>query len=411
MNEIELKEICRNVDIFSDDSFVGIKCKNNSIQITFPMGYKIGEENDSIRKNILLLVQALTTFSEETSGEVKKRSKECVNGFPILSYLFIISDYLSNGYYVENEIKYHTSKRGKVNWNKTIRTQKPYPSPKGFVYLDFVVRDNSINQNELITLVHRSCVYLCFCKLGWLYTSYIPEEPQLEFNKELFESIVMSSMGKTFNDKKRELFGHMLNVIREESNDKSHKEFVLGTTRFEYVWEKMIDQMFGIGNKEDYFPHTTWHLANIEKSNSPLEPDTLMIKNGIAYILDAKYYKYGITGNPAHLPATSSIAKQIVYAEYIEANRMKDSDGNILKTYNAFLMPFSKDSILFHSEENYKYIGYADAEWKTNQNDYEKVEAILVDINYLIENCSGKSQKDINILSSLISTSIDRKSD
>jgi hypothetical protein len=142
------------------------------------------------------------------------------------------------------------------------------------------------------------------------------------------------------------LFGHLLNVIDEESNEEVISDFSYGTTRFEYVWEKMIDYVFGISNKEDYFPQSNWHLRNREKQNSVLEPDTIMITDGVAYILDAKYYKYGVFENGS-LPSTSSIAKQIIYAEHIEDNKMTDEYGNVLKTYNAFLLPFSKNSERF----------------------------------------------------------------
>lgn len=402
MKENNLESICKNVDIYSQDSFVGIKCKNDNVEVIFPMGYKIGKGNDEIRRNILSLMQALSEFTDRTDSEWKKESREDTTGFPIYSYLYVIRDYLTNGYYVEKEIKYDVAKRGKINWNRTIKTQKPYSSNNGFIYLDFVVKDNSINQNELITLVHEACVYRCFQKMGWLYTSYLPAKPRLDFDKKLFETVVVQSMSKTFNDKKRELFGHLLKVIKEESNEEIVADFTFGTSRFEYVWENMIDYMFGIENKEDYFPRSNWHLKGTDKENSALEPDTIMIKDGIAYILDAKYYKYGVTNVSGHLPATSSIAKQIIYAEYIEKNKMTDDKGNVLKTYNAFIMPFSKEGKYFKTDKNYKYIGFADAEWKDFENDYEHVEGILLDINYIMDNCSHQSIVDIEELSQLI---------
>ena len=74
--------------------------------------------------------------------------------------------------------------------------------------------------------------------------------------------------------------------------------------------------VFGESNKDIYFPHAKWHIINREKTeSSALEPDTVMKLNGKFYILDAKYYKFGITGLPMHLPATSSIQKQITYGD------------------------------------------------------------------------------------------------
>ena len=402
MNENNLENICRIVDMYSDDPFVGIKCKEDSVEVSFPMGYKLGKGNDNIRRNILSLLQILSEFTERTDSEWSEENRDCTTKFPIYSYLYIIRDYLTNGYYVEKEINYCVAKRGKIHWSRTIKNQKPYPTRNGVVYLDFIVKDSSINQNELITLVYEACVYKCFKKLGWLYTSYLPKKPRLDYDKKMFETIVVRSMNNTFNDKKRELFEHLLKVIKEESNEEIVVNFSYGTSRFEYVWENMIDYMFGIDNKEEYFPHSEWHLKETDKENRALEPDTIMIKDGVAYVLDAKYYKYGITGIPGHLPSTSSIAKQIIYAEYIEQNKKTDVDGNILKTYNAFIMPFSKKENYFKTDKNYMYIGYADAGWKKFQNDYEHVLGILLDINYIMDNCARQSKKDIEELSQLI---------
>ena len=222
MNEINLENICRNVDIYSKDSFVGIKCKEDNIEVIFPMGYRIGKNTDDIRRNILSLIKILSEFTKRTDSEWKRECKEDITKFPIYSYLYVIRDYLTNGYYAEKEIKYNVAKKGKINWNRTIKTQKLYPTENGFIYLDFVVKDNSINQNELITLVHEACVYRCFKKLGWLYTSFLPTRSRLGFDKKLFENVVIQSMAKTFNDKKRELFGHLLNVIKEFFNSHIH---------------------------------------------------------------------------------------------------------------------------------------------------------------------------------------------
>ncbi|SER85570.1 LlaJI family restriction endonuclease [Lachnobacterium bovis] len=402
MDKFNLIDICKNVDLYSEDTFIGVKCENNTINVIFPIGFNIGENNNEVRSNILCLLQTLGKFSQSSNSVLKTPDEKKKKGFPLFSYLYIIKDYLLNGYYVEKEIKYKQAKRGKINWNKTIRTQKPYPVNNSFVYLDFVVKDLSINQNELITLVHQACVYKCFKKLGWLYTSYIPQRPKLKFDQKLFEIVVKQSLNQTFDDKKRMLFNHMLNVIADASEEDDMESFSFGTNRFEYVWENMIDYVFGIDNKEYYFPSSNWHLSGNSKKNSVLEPDTIMMKDGIAFVLDAKYYKYGVTAIPAHLPSTSSIAKQIIYAQYIEKNNMKDKDGNILKTYNAFLMPYSKNGKYFPTTKNYKYIGYADAEWEKFNNNYEHVEGILVDINHLMYSCVRNNREEINQLSDLI---------
>ena len=60
------------------------------------------------------------------------------------------------------------------------------------------------------------------------------------------------------------------------------------------------------------------------------------------------------------------------HAEYIEDNEMTDNDGRKLKTYDAFILPFSKNGKHFKTDKNYKYIGYADADWNDITLTYEE---------------------------------------
>ena len=107
------------------------------------------------------------------------------------------------------------------------------------------------------------------------------------------------------------LFQSMLNII-SQTDDKFGDNFnnAFGVNRFEYVWEGMIDYVFGEENKDEFFPHAKWHIVKdngYTVESSALEPDTIMLQNGKCYILDAKYYNYAISWNPNALPASSSI--------------------------------------------------------------------------------------------------------
>jgi hypothetical protein len=106
-----------------------------------------------------------------------------------------------------------------------------------------------------------------------------------------------------------------------------HRKIVIifGAENFEYVWERMIVKVFGVKNKRDFFPRTYWrHLPKNNTSlheNDTLEPDTIMIMDvrgkRRAFVLDAKYYRFGVMGSPLHLPSSSSLNKQITYGEYV----------------------------------------------------------------------------------------------
>lgn len=75
-------------------------------------------------------------------------------------------------------------------------------------------------------------------------------------------------------------------------------------------------------------------------------PDTVMLYNGKVYILDAKYYRYGNTHKPEHLPDSSSINKQITYGEYIQSMGIENDS-----LFNAFLMPYNSQKNLFETSD------------------------------------------------------------
>lgn len=405
-----LKEKCYINTNKDEDTFVGVQCLDGDIKINFPLGFSLDSTSDStLRKDILLLLNVLRNFTQQQFNSVPKSNFVTKNStFPLFAYLYVLKDYVMRGYYKENIVEYHKSKTGKINWSRTIKTQRPYIQDLNVFYLDFITKKTVVNENELITLIHQYCVYKSFQMLGWLYTNYLPVKPQLKFNQKLFINILKRKLANTFNDADKLLFKNLIVIVNNE-NDYSldNLSFSFGTNRFEYVWEKMIDRVYGETNKTDYFPKTHWHIYDSENlitasENAPLEPDTIMINDNNIFVLDAKYYKYGVTRRSFDLPGTSSISKQITYGEYIFKNKKSNSKT---KVYNAFIMPFNSS---VQSENRIQYIGTATSEWKNNDFDYEKVLGILVDVKYLMQITNSKNYDAINELSNLIEEKISK---
>ena len=400
-----LKDFCM-VSKSENDDFVGLKFIDGQPRITFPRGFRLSNDENQIRKDILRLLATIQRFSGRHEGSTNTSLDGEINlSFPILSYQHIIKDYLAHGYYVERETQYKDGTRGKINWKRTVQKKQPVYNNGNIVYLDFIVKTNKINSNNLITRIHEYCVRESFEKLGWLYLSNdtLPKKTQIRFNKRMFSSVIQDALNNTYNDSKRLLFTSMLNIInsKEESVDSTEKE-AFGVNRFEYIWEKMVDYVFGEDNKDEYFPHATWHIISGNRvTSSALEPDTIMLYKDKVYILDAKYYKYGVTQNPLHLPGSSSIEKQIVYGEYVETFK-NISKGKI---YNAFVMPYDSGD----EHVPYKFVSVGTADWKPYDDmsaNYNYVLGILVDTRYLIEQNSKHNTTEIEILSNLIVSSL-----
>lgn len=200
-----------------------------------------------------------------------------------------------------------------------------------------------------------------------------------------------AKLGSTNDDKKRNLFQAMKDMLKYMDEKTSDRQFYFGTDDFDHVWEKLIDRAFGEKDKDKYFPRSRWLLSHGKyKEKRPLMPDTIMIYNGKYYILDAKCYKYGWTGIPDHLPNGSSINKQITYGEYLE--KYKGVDANSL--FNAFIMPYNMAKNHFKLTSVVGNIGEAVGDWRYNKKYYERIQGIVMDTRYLMYHYSGKPIKE-----------------
>lgn len=381
MKDLSIRDRCSVNQNWSQDTFVGLKCDDGQFSVHFPLGFNISVDDKELRKDIILLLDTIAvTTAKRESYLYKQIKKYTYTMFPIQAYMAVIKDYYERGYYKEREMQYIVSKRGKIDWNRTIKMQNPYVQNNNVFYLDFITKKDQVNENELISLIHEYCVYESFCKIGWLYSANLPQMPRIKFNKKIFKSVLIQKMSKTFNDRNRRLFRDMLAIVEFTGDNNSPRDYKYGTDRFEYVWESLIDKIYGIEDKEKYFPKTSWIIGGKEYENACLEPDTIMLWNGNVYVLDAKYYKYGMTRRPSDLPESTSINKQITYGEYIaEQDKFKAMHGTDYKVYNAFLMPYAG------SCANIENMGLAVSNWKSNKKTYEQIQGILVDVKYLMK--------------------------
>lgn len=387
------------------DLFVGIRFLDGSPQVIFPHGYAIPSDEKECRKDIFRLLGVLQMFSNHEEGENVKNQKKILAKLPISSYQYIIQDFLQNGYYTEKEVRYVRSQRGKISWKRTIQQEDAQIDDGNVIYLNFQVKTNHIKSDNLLTHIHRYCVYQSFFLFGWLYFSsdYLPEKPRITFNKKLFLSVLKQALSNTFNDSKRKLFQSMINILSNNDDEMEIKSLSIGVNRFDPVWEKLIDVVFGEPDKGKYFPHATWHIIKngIVEQSSALEPDTIMKYDGKLYVLDAKYYRYGISDRPNDLPPTSSIQKQITYGKHIAENFNEVEFNHI---YNAFVMPFDSKGA-----DKTKFVSVGTADWEIyskNTPNYAYVLGILLDTRWLITEYSKYNESEIESLARMIEESL-----
>lgn len=416
---VNLNDICTYKSVLNQTDFVGLRYdgEQKKFFIDFPIGYNNESLKDNsisekekdklLRKDILNLLHVLSgSESNNQTSRADFLSKKTENEIPLYAYLHVLNYYLKYGYYRQKEIVYKTQKSGKVAWRKTIKNISPIVSENNIAYLDFIIKKESMTDNELLSRINKYCVYEAFKNIGCLFTSFIPQNPQIKCREKLFISVLKNKIAKTYNDKDRILFLNMLEIINFSSKKHDGKKFFYGTNEFHVIWEKMVDERFGINltkvQRSNYFPHINWKLFSEDNATrTSLIPDTIMIPNAAEnkiFILDSKYYKYSYTKENSDQPLSESVPKQVIYGDKIKLN---NKDKTI---YNAFILP--------HDGSSENSIGFAYADWKSKKeilsSPHNRIQEIFIDTRDLMYNHSKAAEKDLSELAKIIEEGCDQ---
>lgn len=385
----------------TDDSFVGFKIKGNDIHFYYPESYRFDVMSSTMRNDIVDLLKTISIAKTKSNSLSQANNVIGDEGeFALLSYLWVINDFLVNGFYVNREKTFKTNQSGRINWKRTMQTQ-PIVSNGNVIYPNIIVEVKNNTDNILVD-IHKHCVKKSIDFIGWLFnlsSAFIEGKPYNNNIKKLYITTLKKELDSTFDDEKRLRLNHFLSVIMGlDSNDSN--EFSYGVDSYHYIFERMIDSIFGnVKDLRDFNPKAKWQLVknNYKETNSSdLRPDTIIINDSNVFIIDSKFYRFGFTGKEEDLPETTSIQKQITYGDFILRNVTKIDIKNI---YNAFLLPYNKKHNTFYSDQNIQYIGFAKTLWKDNKKDHELVHSFLIDLKHVVRTWNKYShQNDVKFL-------------
>ena len=400
---------------YEEDNFVGLKYKKDQINVFLPVGYNkqvfsTDDELSSEQKIDLLLLLKTVALVKSLNNEKTDFGDNIGNNdeVPYNSFIWIISDYFNNGLYQEIDKKYSQKGHGKINWKKTLNSEH-YFEDDSVTFIN-PYYESSIQRSTLITELNNYCLHISFKYIGFLFEKvFLPEcninEESIKDNIQYYMDVINKELSKSFNDRKKTLLTNMKRILMMNFDDSFEVQPTYGTRRYEYAWEKMVNDT--LGSKIDiskFFPNAYWNIqGKVEEDKSKLRPDSILLNSNKVYILDAKYYKYGITRNISDLPHTDSIQKQITYGDHISNNPQTYGveKNNI---YNAFILPFNKDEKPFKCDDNIKYMGYANSAWRDKKENYnyEKILLLLIDTKYMIDCFYQREIADLKKLIELI---------
>lgn len=345
MNNISIHYECEEKNSNSL-SFVGIESKENVLKVVFPRGYNLSQSDTGKREDILLLLRTFNKYSQRLqSGKIFIKDRNHLlsgagDSFPFSEAIWLLSDYQRNGLYNLNEKKYKIASSGNIDWSRTIKKQIPHIHEDNLVYLDFVVRKKNKNNQNYILNIQKYIIEICVDTIGWLFPNiFIEKNNKLPYSTAQCISLLRKELQRSNIDSTKNLLKNMI-VFLEKVGDKQSNDFLKNykTEYFRYIWEDMLNVVFGNEDPNIYYPHAVWTIDSKEIPASQLRPDIIYkirTDHGqIIYVLDAKYYWYGITNIPSDLPQSSDIAKQFVYSSHIESNFK-------IPAHDVFILPYS----------------------------------------------------------------------
>lgn len=405
------------IPVEKSNDFVGIKFENNSVNLFVPQVFR---QDENRKQDLLLFLKSLSIAKSSEKEPVKTGEKVNNEVWPIDSYLWIIHDYLENGFYYNREKIYSKSNSGKIEWKKTLK-QIPIYSDGNIIY-DKLITSKMTASNDIVAQTYKLCLKQSLERIGWIFNyNFYVEIQQLFSVNEMINSI-RKELNQTFDDIKKLRYNHLLKILNNsDGNNLISNAYSYGIENYYYVFETMIDKLFdGLkeNEKKKYNPNGYWQLNNQKaKKASELRPDTILKRNGATYILDAKMYQYGVTHDVKDLPETQSIQKQITYGDHAYHNhKLHDT-----KVRNAFILPYNKKLEIFvedpntlkYNDGNLAYFGQAYTDWRDGdqQKDYEKVYAFGIDFNYLLRNYKTIDTDIINNLYTVIEERIKEQID
>lgn len=388
------------ISVNKSNNFVGIKTGEGSVQLYVPSVFR---QDENIKKDILIFIKSISIAKKLHQDKIQNGKNVNDKIWPIDSYLWIIRDYLDNGYYYNREKRYSNSNSGKIDWKRTLRNMPIY-SNGNIIYDKFVTSKMSAT-NDIIAQTYRLCLKQALKRIGWLFNYNFYVEIQQIFSISEMVAEIRRELNQTFDDVKNLRYKHMLKILRNTEGEKVASSICsYGITNYHYVFETMVDMIFdGITEeKSNYNPNGYWKLNNKKpKKASSLMPDTILKRDDKTYILDAKMYQYGATHDVSKLPNTQSLQKQITYGDYVHNNLGDQFVRNaFILPYNKELESFKKDkNLIRYYDDNLVYFGYAYVDWRTdNKEDYDYIHTFGIDFNYLLRNYNLLDYKLINNL-------------
>ena len=105
--------------VINANDFIGISIIDNQITLKTPLCFRIENDDKLLKKNIILFLKSLSIATKQFE-HIKQNDNLIGEIWPIDSYLWLIKDFVDNGFYYKRE-KTYSINGGKIEWRKQQR--------------------------------------------------------------------------------------------------------------------------------------------------------------------------------------------------------------------------------------------------------------------------------------------------
>lgn len=372
--------------------YVGFDVEKNNSQFIFPCQFVGDIESFDEKEKRKMARQILKIIKKAKNELFEGGSDETL--FQFNSMIWLIQNFIEKGYYFENEVITKPNVSGKVNWKKTIKSNNIWFDDGNIIYNKIFSNVKLIDDDAIISQIYKYCLDVAIKNLGFVFGIEKTEKSIYSIKDLNFMTYYLKNRcNSTFLDYKKLLFGHMLNILLNGNLSKEYNAIFANDKEFEYVFELLVDNSFGLKDKKKFNPTAKYIFGKKEMPLRSLRPDTILeYENGeqkCCCVIDAKYYSFNYgEENSKGLPEQSSVNKQFVYQKFIEKNVEVEKDKFYDKVTAVFFLPFCAKE----NEDKIQYMnGYAEAKW--NNNDITgKVYLFKVDLKTLFDEFYGNDK-------------------
>ena len=244
----------------------------------------------------------------------------------------LLDDYFQSGIYENREPRYGKNVKGKIDWARTVKLGKAHLNSLGTpIYLDTINSQNAPVVSE-VTQIHRKMVRDAYRAFQWILGDQTIDDEiaktKYHYSKNYARKLLTQELSSQYSQVKVRKLQLMLNVLDENENRGDSSSRLIGTSKFEFVWEKMCSVYFGNESSNYIDVATPAYVKSNEifkvRGNRP-KPDIVISSGESIAIIDAKYYDFKVSK-----PSWPDLVKQFFYAKAFEHGYSQRKVSNYL---------------------------------------------------------------------------------